>query len=109
MKTVGINLKKALKTIGIDSKETNDIINDDDKAQFAVNLLFNAFSTFAISLLESSGKTQSLNYEEFAELHNNSLVQFFPGIFYKPDTEDAEAAERKFILEKTLSEIQKEN
>lgn len=109
MKTVGINLKKALKAIGIDSKETNDILDDRPKAQFAAGLLFNAFASFAIILLEMSGKAKGLNCEEFAELHNNSLIQFFPGVFYKPEAEDAEAAERKFILEKTLSEIRKEN
>lgn len=109
MKTVGLNLLKALKAIGINRKEINDILDDREKAKFASGLLFNAFSSFTVILLEMSGKTKGLNYEEFAELHNNSLMQCFPGIFYKPDTEDAEAAERKFILEKTINEIRKEN
>lgn len=109
MKTVGLNLLKALKAIGITSKETNDILDDRPKAQFAAGLLFNAFSSFTVILLEMSGKAKGLSHEEFAELHNNSLMQFFPGVFYKPDAEDAEAAERKFMLEKTLSEIRKEN
>ena len=109
MQTVGFNLKKALKTIGINKKETNEILDDSAKALFATSLLFNAFSSLAIIMLELSGKRAGLNYEDFAELHNNSLMQFFPGVFYKPDAEDAEAAERKFMLEKTLSEIRKEN
>lgn len=109
MKTVGFNLKKALKTIGINKKEANAILNDGKKAHFATSLLFNAFSSFAIIILELTGKAKGLDYEGFAELHNNSLMQFFPGIFYKPDAEDAEAAERKFILERTINEIQKED
>ena len=108
MKIVGFSLKKALKAIGINNQEANGILNNREKAYFATSLLFNAFSSFALILLEMGGKTKGLDHEAFAELHNNSLMQFFPGIFYKPDAEDAEAAERKFILEKTLSEIQKE-
>ena len=105
MKTVGFNLRKALRVIGIDGKEAAEIIDNKGKAHFSTKLLFRAFSSFTAMLLLSNPDKKELSQEEFEEMHNNSMLNFFPGVFYEPTAEEAAASARKWERLKAAEEI----
>lgn len=105
MKTVGFNLKKALQVIGINDEKIENIIYDEQKAYFATELIFRAFSSFNIMLIMLDKDNENLTEEEAETLHNDRLVKCFPGVFYVPTAEEAAATARKFERLKVIEEI----
>lgn len=105
MKTIGFNLKKALKVIGIEGKEAVKIIYDEEKSYFATELLFRAFSSFNMMLILLDKDNENLTEEETETLHNDRLLKCFPDVFYNPSAEEAAATARKFERLKVIEEI----
>jgi hypothetical protein len=105
VKRIGFNLKKALKMIGIEGKEAVKIIYNEEKSYFATELLFRSFSHFSMVLILLDKDSENLTEEELETLHNDHLIKCFPGVFYDPSAEEADAVARKFERFKVIKEI----